>query len=679
MRQSILPLIPAALALLANSSEAQTQATPLSRQILDYPVSGSHAGLPFNTGNLSDAEIALPEHPPLHEIQPIPIPEGSAQGPVSFYRPLTFHDALTNETRDLSGNQPPTGDEESYSVNQEYQGVGKYDPTLENMFGFGSMSATSSHSTYPASANVKLVMKFTDVNGDEVWFNGSGSMGDAGVVVTAAHCVYARTYRDGGGNTIGIHDWADIVYVYPAWDGNGNQWSAPGSGDEMNFWGYAYGSQFLAGSGYINTGDFDSDCGLIRITRGGSRNVGMLTGWYGWTYGASCSTIKSRTHHNWSYPAEQCSSSLHTGRTLYYWLGSFDSCEAIGNEIRINTPGNCLDSVWAGMSGSGAYYIDSSSGTSKRYVQAVCSNGPSNHSYGDYCELWGQFVTDMQAFESSTRTSSEDWEALMFRATGSTSVESGSSLDADCEFQMVNATDANPASRTYTIEVYLSTNNNISTSDTLVGTWNYTLDAGAMANRKFIVPAPTIPSGTPAGTYWLGVVVDASLPGTTSNDDSDTWDAQQITVTDPAPVLESLWADDFESGSLTAGGWNTKNKRVKVSTKAASSGSYGLRLRKKMWAEVSIPTTGYNSCELHIDYRSSKKFEIGEDFSVRWSVGSGWNDLIVSSGDGWATGVTVNLPAGADNNPNFKLRFKASGDAANEWGDVDNLNLMGWK
>jgi hypothetical protein len=595
-----------------------------------------------------------------------------------MYNPMTYHDARTNFTQELRVDSSTNNDESAHSIGQEYSGVGPYDAAFENMFGFGTMSAATSHASYPQSANVKLVMAFTDTTGTQWWFNGSGSMGDAGVVVTAAHCVYTRTFDPGDGSTVTVNDWADIVYVYPAWDGNGNQWSPPGSGEERQFWGYAQGSQFLAGSGYINSGDFDYDCGLVRITRGTSRNVGMLTGWYGWSYGSSCSTIKSRTHYNLSFPGESCSASLHTGRTMYTWNGNFDSCDVIGNEIRIDCPGNCLDSVWAGMSGSGAYYIDSSSGTTQRYVQAVCSNGPADHSYGDYCELWQQFVLDMQDFEDDTRTTSEDWEPLMFRATGSTTVEAGQAMSADCEVQMVNATDVNPPNQSYVMKIYLSTNNNISTSDTLLATWTYNLDAGSMANRKFIVPAPVIPSGTPAGTYWLGTIADSGLPGTTSNDDTDTWDAQQITVTDPPPVLKTLWSDDFESGGLQNGGWTVKNKRVKVNNKAANSGTWGLRLRKKQWAQIAIDTTGFTGTHLILARRSSNKYDAGESFKIRWTVGSGWNDLIVSSGDGWGQ-LTVNLPAAADNNPNLKLRFKSYGSLANEWGDVDDLAFMGWQ
>jgi len=351
-------------------------------------------------------------------------------------------------------------------------------------------------------------------------------------VLTAAHCVYARNP-----NGINIYSFADIVYVYPGWDGNSNNgvFGQPDTDETIQNFGYAYGSAFLAGSDYINNGNSDRDCGLIRLSRGGSRNVGMLTGWYAWAWGGGCDTIQSRTYSNFSYPAENCpTTGLHTGRTMYYWSGSVDACP--NNQMQLNTGGNCLDTVWGGMSGSAMYYLDGSS----RYAHSVCSTSNRNDR-GYYCKLWEEFVVDMQAFESTTRTTSEDWEPMMMRAGGSTTVQAGTAMNADMSVRMVNATNADPAPQDYTLRVYLSSNNNISVSDTLLATWVWgNRDFGAMGNVNFQVPAPVIPIDTPPGTYWIGVIADSGLPGTDTNDDTDTWDAQQITVTVGLPAQATI-------------------------------------------------------------------------------------------------------------------------------------------
>lgn len=467
-----------------------------------------------------DQASPMPMHPPIDEIPPMPMGEGftadELERHVSFSGGGTMHDALTGETVELP-EFAPSGLLGSQSIEGQYMGVAPEDRSDEMSRSFGSMSLAGGLDSWPRSGNCKIIMRFTDTSGNFRWFQCSGTMADSGVVLTAAHCVFNRAAD--------INDWADIVYVYPGWDGAGNPWGPDSAAEFQNF-GYAYGTSYIAGSGYVNSGDWDRDAAVIRITRGGSRSVGMLTGWYAWAWGSSCGTIQSRTYNNFSYPAENCpTAGLHNGLDMYYWSGVVDSCP--GNQMQLSTGGNCLDTVWGGMSGSGMYYIDGDN----RYVHGICSTSNRND-VGRYCKMWEQFTTDMVAFENATRGNAEDWEPLMFRARGSTTVQAGTSMNDSCDVRMVNATNANPPARDYTLRVYLSSNNNISTADTQIATWIWgNRDFGAMANVNFVVPAPTIPIDTPPGTYYIGVIADSGLPGTTSNDDTDTWDAQRITVT----------------------------------------------------------------------------------------------------------------------------------------------------
>jgi hypothetical protein len=39
--------------------------------------------------------------------------------------------------------------------------------------------------------------------------------------------------------------------------------------------------------------------------------------------------------------------------------------------------------------------------------------------------------------------------------------------------------------------------------------------------------------------------------------------------------------------------------------------------------------------------------------------------------------MAYNLPAGADNNPNLRIRFKANGNMGKERGDVDDVLVTG--
>jgi len=460
-----------------------------------------------------DEPILTAPHPPIEEIPAPRMPneiEGTIsdpEGPKSVF----VHDAETGETRVYE--LEPASSGIGGSSRPGYHGVVDYEPEESLLATFGTMTVAGSLDSFPRSPNCRLIFR----RGTSYWVC-SGSMNDAGVVLTAAHCVYDYPT-----------DWADEVWVYPAWDGVGNSW--PSSTDTIENFGTAHGTVFACGTDYINNGNWDRDCGMIRLD---DRNVGMLTGWFGWTWGYDCAWAQGHIYYDFSYPAENCpTAGLHTGRTMYYLDGYIDSCP--NNQLQYNTGNQCTTAVWGGMSGSGLYWIESD----YRRVHAICSTSDRS-SWGRWCKLWEEFTTYLETFESDTRGTTFDLEALQFRSSGATTVEAGGSLP-DCSVRICNATNANPGSATYTLRCYLSTNNNISTSDTLLGTWYYTMDFGAMHNSGWLVPTPDIAANTPAGTYWVGVVLDVATDSNFGNNDTDTWDAEQVTVTCSVPPSTPSW------------------------------------------------------------------------------------------------------------------------------------------
>ena len=480
---------------------------------------------------VADDAYLYPEagHPPFDQIPPMPMPDSDTWRPDDRAPSTTlFHDAKTG----LTVESPPTrlsGATSGRSPEPTYQGVGK-SSTDRLMRTFSNMTVAADLPGWPRRANVKMFMRFTTTGGTTLWYTCSGSMADAGVVQTAAHCVYGR--NPDGNN---IFNWANEIYIYPAWDGVGTEWAAPGSTEVIQHFGYVRATQYMAGSNWVTDGSFDADNGAVRIARGSSRNIGMLTGWFGWAWGGTCPEIQARVYSNFSYPAEGCSATLHTGRTMYYWAGSYDSCP--GNQLQINTTGGCLNAGWGGMSGSGAYYIDGDS----RYVQAVSSNSERS-TVARYARLWETWVIDRTTFVNDTRSASFDLEALRFRADGSTVVTAGTSMSAGSRVYIANATNNDPAPDSYQLRIYLSTNNIISSGDTLLGTWNYNVDFAAMQGTEFLVPAVAIPLSTPGGSYWIGGLLDPATDGVSANSGSSLWDAQAITVRS-----QNLFRNGFES------------------------------------------------------------------------------------------------------------------------------------
>jgi hypothetical protein len=135
-----------------------------------------------------------------------------------------------------------------------------------------------------------------------------------------------------------------------------------------------------------------------------------------------------------------------------------------------------------------------------------------------------------------------DYELLRFRSDPPLAVVDGNSVGPS-GVNVTNPTNDDPAARSFTLRVYLSTNNIVSAADTLLATWTYNnVDFSAMQVRQFNVPAPVIPPGTTPGTYWLGAVLDSGSDGNFSNNNVWGWDAQEIQV-----VTADFFHDRFEN------------------------------------------------------------------------------------------------------------------------------------
>jgi hypothetical protein len=347
---------------------------------------------------------------------------------------------------------------------------------------------------------------------------------DAKTVLTAGHCVYNRD------TDFGPVGWVDELWVYPGWDGNANQWAPPPT--TINPYGYGHSTGYLlSGGGWAASGDLNSDAGLIAI----DRPVGMLTGWYGWSADGTCEDRLALTFNSASYPSEGCGTTgLHNGSDMYYWSGSFDSCPT-SNRIQLLTPlHGCFGAVWGGMSGSSAYYFDSGD----RLAHAITSTSD-RYSYANYTRLWSGFTTPMtDSFIPNSRGSSFDLAPLHVVAEPAT-INAGSSTTT-LNHLATNATNGT-ANDTWDFGVFLSDNDNVTTSDTLLSRQYYGWDFPAMGSVTINMVQVAIPKNTPTGDYWLGVVYDSATDANSSNNNTKGWDAVPIHVNAmPDLVIQSI-------------------------------------------------------------------------------------------------------------------------------------------
>ena len=482
----------------------------------------------FIDGSKLEINDLPPAHPPLHLIPPMPLPDG---GPAILLQNDTTpmgvpisHDGLTGEITEYPLYFPSV---ENGNDDGEY--VAPSGPFSAEDFaatGFGTMTLVANDGADPWRRNVKIVMRFVDSGGVDRFFVCSGSMNDPETVLTAGHCVYAHTP-----NGLIINDWAEEFWVYPGWDGNGI------TADEAQIiqtHGIGHGTGAGAFTGWTDSQSFNWDMGLIRITRA----VGHLTGWYGNAWGQDCSTIMSRNYNLGSYPSEGCGSpGLHNGADQYYWFGGYDNCTNGDQQLFFNTTPGCFTAQWGGMSGGGSYYFNDND---VRVVHAVVSNS-NNATFANHTRMWEGFKDFILDFEDDSRGSTLDLQMLRVRYVQD-SVTAGDAIEGD-DYSVPNPTNNDPASATYSVTHYLSTNDNISTGDTPIGTENYTVDYAPVQNVNVNNTGImyTIPYDTPSGNYFVGAILNTT-DGNAGNNDSDQWDAHPLTVfgvadIDPATVV----------------------------------------------------------------------------------------------------------------------------------------------
>jgi hypothetical protein len=213
--------------------------------------------------------------------------------------------------------------------------------------------------------------------------------------------------------------------------------------------------------------------------------------------------------------------------------------------------------------------------------------------------------------------------------------------------------------------------------DATGGGVDYTLAAGTLTFDPYDVSETIDISIVDDGL----VESDETIEVTLSNPSNATLGANTVhTYTildnDAAGVPETLFFDDFESGSFTAGGWTTTGS-PSVSTSADYNGIYGARLRSTSSITKALSTVGYS--EIHVTfYRRTQGLDSNEYLYCEWSDDGGQNWYLLGStrSTSWAQ-EDFTCPSGADNNPDFRFRYRLNASSTREYGYVDDVEIIG--
>jgi glutamine amidotransferase-like uncharacterized protein len=144
-------------------------------------------------------------------------------------------------------------------------------------------------------------------------------------------------------------------------------------------------------------------------------------------------------------------------------------------------------------------------------------------------------------------------------------------------------------------------------------------------------------------------------------------------------------AETFFDGFESIFSWSTYgtgNPWI-VSTDSPYSGTYCARAKQtgagnSAYLEKGISTAGFTGITVSY-YRMIIGFDVADEFSAQWFDGTSWHNLeaLGSNSENDASYIYKQfvLPNGADNNPNFKIRFMADCGAVSEMAYVDNVRI----
>ncbi|MBW2984271.1 hypothetical protein KY361_04100 [Candidatus Woesearchaeota archaeon] len=139
--------------------------------------------------------------------------------------------------------------------------------------------------------------------------------------------------------------------------------------------------------------------------------------------------------------------------------------------------------------------------------------------------------------------------------------------------------------------------------------------------------------------------------------------------------------DGFETGTLTTNNWTTAGAGAPwvVSTIAPYLGTYDARTENTNGESILqniIDTTDYVNVTLSFYYETNN-LDGGEYFAADWYNGTAWiNVVTIEDTAGW-TLYNSTLPSSADDNVDFRVRFRCSSNNNNEECKVDNVEVTG--
>lgn len=134
-------------------------------------------------------------------------------------------------------------------------------------------------------------------------------------------------------------------------------------------------------------------------------------------------------------------------------------------------------------------------------------------------------------------------------------------------------------------------------------------------------------------------------------------------------ALNYFFTEDFENDSLASGEWESSNSIIQH--KKAKEGKSSVQLNQNGYIIKSISTQGYKDIKLEYVRTTATRINTTATFTCEWYDGTAWRELESFVGSKPFRKDTFPIPAEANNNPSFKIRFSMTNNVDLETGFVE--------
>lgn len=354
--------------------------------------------------------------------------------------------------------------------------------------------------TWPASPTVKVWSH---------WPSGaitpcSGMLVDAITILTAGQCVFSHQSDCCNGGDAGC--WVEDLEVIPAY------------ADGLDLLGKSGYETILTWTDFTDSQNLDYDLAAVRLRY----PLGAYIGWLGIGFDSDNTHFTDQPFTNAAYPL----SPPYHGEMMTTWEGNFDDASASPEVLFYD------GDIDAGQTGA-AYY------DSAYRVYGILSHQDPFSGTAVTRLTYEKFSAIRLFMEEGKPKGSGDLSVFNVHATPHWNLPGHKLTGID--FYVHNYSDTDLEETGYTFDIYLSEDNKIETSDTLLGTATYIGAIPANTGFRYVVPEsalPTVPaeiqgSHISEGTFYIGIR-SALADANPKNDQSDHYQPQLIRINDSA-------------------------------------------------------------------------------------------------------------------------------------------------